>query len=155
MLYIEAPAGVGYSYSDDKDYSTDDDQVCCLFVFFNRLLGECIRHCRLPKTTTQLWRLSWTCTPNSQNMTCIWPVRATEASTYRRCQILSWKIPAWTWRYFIAIFLLLCFCFLYLIRYLILQGIAVGNGMSDYQLNDKSLMYFGYFHGLWGRTWES
>ncbi|KAK1891069.1 Lysosomal protective protein [Dissostichus eleginoides] len=27
VLYIESPAGVGYSYSDDKKYATDDDQV--------------------------------------------------------------------------------------------------------------------------------
>ena len=27
MLYMEAPAGVGYSYSDDRNYTTSDDQV--------------------------------------------------------------------------------------------------------------------------------
>ena len=27
MLYLESPAGVGYSYSIDKNYTTDDDQV--------------------------------------------------------------------------------------------------------------------------------
>jgi len=27
MLYLEAPAGVGFSYSDDKNYTTDDDQT--------------------------------------------------------------------------------------------------------------------------------
>ena len=27
MLYLEAPAGVGYSYSDDKNYNTSDDEV--------------------------------------------------------------------------------------------------------------------------------
>lgn len=27
MLYLESPAGVGYSYSDDKNYTTDDNQV--------------------------------------------------------------------------------------------------------------------------------
>ena len=32
MIYLEAPAGVGYSYSDDKNYTTDDDQVGMLFI---------------------------------------------------------------------------------------------------------------------------
>lgn len=27
VLYLESPAGVGYSYSDDQKYATDDDQV--------------------------------------------------------------------------------------------------------------------------------
>lgn len=27
VLYLESPAGVGYSYSDDRNYATDDDQV--------------------------------------------------------------------------------------------------------------------------------
>lgn len=27
VLYLESPAGVGYSYSDDQKYNTDDDQV--------------------------------------------------------------------------------------------------------------------------------
>ena len=35
MLYLEAPAGVGFSYSDDpKDYTTDDDKTA-------RLINEC------------------------------------------------------------------------------------------------------------------
>lgn len=27
VLYLESPAGVGFSYSDDQNYATDDDQV--------------------------------------------------------------------------------------------------------------------------------
>lgn len=27
VLYLESPAGVGYSYSEDRNYATDDDQV--------------------------------------------------------------------------------------------------------------------------------
>lgn len=27
MLYLESPAGVGYSYSDDQEYKIDDDKV--------------------------------------------------------------------------------------------------------------------------------
>ena len=33
MLYLEAPAGVGYSYATDKNYTTDDDQVRRVFYF--------------------------------------------------------------------------------------------------------------------------
>ena len=38
MIYLEAPAGVGYSYSDDKNYTTDDDQVGML-LFICKDLG--------------------------------------------------------------------------------------------------------------------
>lgn len=27
MIYLEAPAGVGFSYSDDANYTTGDDDV--------------------------------------------------------------------------------------------------------------------------------
>lgn len=30
------------------------------------------------------------------------------------------------------------------------QGFAVGNGISSFALNDQSLIYFGYYHGLFG-----
>lgn len=32
----------------------------------------------------------------------------------------------------------------------VVQGIAVGNGMSSYEMNDNSLVYFAYYHGLLG-----
>ena len=33
---------------------------------------------------------------------------------------------------------------------------AVGNGMSSYELNDNSLVYFAYYHGLLGsKLWSS
>ncbi|XP_063882695.1 lysosomal protective protein-like [Scylla paramamosain] len=31
-----------------------------------------------------------------------------------------------------------------------LQGYAVGNGLSSYELNDDSIIFFGYYHGLFG-----
>lgn len=43
VLYLESPAGVGYSYSDDKNYRTDDDQVSPVIRFFSppiQSLGE-------------------------------------------------------------------------------------------------------------------
>lgn len=30
------------------------------------------------------------------------------------------------------------------------QGLAVGNGLSSYETNDNSLVYFAYYHGLLG-----
>nr|XP_045616427.1 lysosomal protective protein-like [Procambarus clarkii] len=31
-----------------------------------------------------------------------------------------------------------------------LQGYAIGNGLSSYKLNDDSIIFFAYFHGLFG-----
>ncbi|XP_042339228.1 lysosomal protective protein-like, partial [Plectropomus leopardus] len=31
-----------------------------------------------------------------------------------------------------------------------LQGVAVGNGLSSYEMNDNSLVFFAYYHGLLG-----
>jgi hypothetical protein len=30
----------------------------------------------------------------------------------------------------------------------LLQGFAVGNGLSSWKLNDNSLLYFGFYHGI-------
>ncbi|XP_053145457.1 lysosomal protective protein-like isoform X2 [Hemicordylus capensis] len=36
-----------------------------------------------------------------------------------------------------------------------LKGVAVGNGLSSYENNDNSLVYFAYYHGLLGsRLWR-
>ena len=34
----------------------------------------------------------------------------------------------------------------------LLQGFAVGNGLSDWGMNSNSIMFFGYYHGLWGQA---
>lgn len=39
---------------------------------------------------------------------------------------------------------------LLLIIVAILQGFGVGNGLSSFQFNDQALIYFGYYHGLFG-----
>lgn len=31
-----------------------------------------------------------------------------------------------------------------------LQGYAIGNGLSSYKFNDDSIIFFGYYHGLYG-----
>ncbi len=35
-------------------------------------------------------------------------------------------------------------------EYICFQGFAVGNGLSSFALNDQTLIYFGYYHGLFG-----
>lgn len=38
------------------------------------------------------------------------------------------------------------------LKFYYLQGFAVGNGLSSAELNDDSLIYFAYYHGLLGET---
>jgi len=32
------------------------------------------------------------------------------------------------------------------------QGLAVGNGLSSFALNDNSIIFFAYYHGLFGEV---
>lgn len=41
----------------------------------------------------------------------------------------------------------------FLAKNLCFQGFAVGNGLCSFALNDQSLIYFGYYHGLFGEEW--
>ncbi|XP_017297319.1 cathepsin A-like [Kryptolebias marmoratus] len=108
MLYLESPAGVGYSYSDDKDYKTDDDKVAddnyralqSFFVKFSNftendffIFGESYGGIYAPTLSLRV------ATGGAQ---------------------INFK------------------------------GFAVGNGLSSFNLNDQSLIYFGYYHGLFG-----
>ncbi|XP_040837335.1 lysosomal protective protein isoform X3 [Ochotona curzoniae] len=113
VLYIESPAGVGFSYSDDKLYATNDTEVAqnnyeALKDFFrlfpeykdNKLFltGESYAGIYIPTLAVLVMEDS------SMN----------------------------------------------------LQGLAVGNGLSSYEQNDNSLVYFAYYHGLLGnRLWSS
>uniref|UniRef100_A0A8C7RJP1 Carboxypeptidase n=1 Tax=Oncorhynchus mykiss TaxID=8022 RepID=A0A8C7RJP1_ONCMY len=107
MLYLESPAGVGYSYSDDSNYTTNDTEVSmnnflALKEFFKAfpeyikneffLTGESYGGIYIPTLAERVME---------------------DASMN-------------------------------------LQGIAVGNGMSSYEMNDNSLVYFAYYHGLLG-----
>ncbi|XP_056129321.1 lysosomal protective protein [Lampris incognitus] len=113
MLYLESPPGVGFSYSDDQKYSTNDTEVSLnnylalkqFFKFFpeyknNKLFltGESYGGIYIPTLAERVME------DDSLN----------------------------------------------------LQGIAVGNGMSSYEMNDNSLVYFAYYHGLLGsRLWSN
>lgn len=107
VLYLESPAGVGFSFSDDKNYTTNDTEVSLnnylalkeflrLFPEFTSspvfLTGESYGGIYIPTLAQHVME------DNSIN----------------------------------------------------LQGLAVGNGMSSYELNDNSLVYFAYYHGLIG-----
>ncbi|KAG7252530.1 hypothetical protein CRUP_010882, partial [Coryphaenoides rupestris] len=108
VLYLEAPAGVGYSYSDDGNYTTNDDQVAednylALQSFFVKF-------------------------PHfSQNEFFI--IGESYGGIYT--PTLSQRVATGTAK-------------------INFKGFAVGNGLSSYVLNDQSLIYFGYYHGLFG-----
>uniref|UniRef100_A0A669BEW6 Carboxypeptidase n=1 Tax=Oreochromis niloticus TaxID=8128 RepID=A0A669BEW6_ORENI len=108
VLYVESPAGVGYSYSDDEKYATDDDQVAqdnykALQNFFSKF-------------------------PNfTQNEFFIF------GESYGGIYAPTLSLLVATGKAKINF-----------------KGFAVGNGLSSFNLNDQSLIYFGYYHGLFG-----
>nr|KAF6329793.1 cathepsin A [Myotis myotis] len=113
VLYLESPAGVGFSYSKDKFYATNDTEVAqsnfeALQDFF-RLFPE--------YKDNELFL-------TGESYAGIYiPTLA----------VLVMQDPSMN-----------------------LQGLAVGNGLSSYEQNDNSLVYFAYYHGLLGnRLWSS
>ncbi|KAJ7986176.1 hypothetical protein DPEC_G00348060 [Dallia pectoralis] len=108
VLYLESPVGVGYSYSDDQTYKTDDDKVAndnylALQSFFSKF----------PEFT--------------QNELFI--IGESYGGIY--APTLSLRVVTG-------------------LAKINFKGFAVGNGLSSYALNDQSLIYFGYYHGLFG-----
>ncbi|XP_071374654.1 lysosomal protective protein [Centroberyx affinis] len=111
VLYLESPVGVGFSYSDNQNYTTNDTEVSMnnflalkeflrLFPEFKKnelfLTGESYAGIYIPTLAERVME------DDSLN----------------------------------------------------LQGVAVGNGMSSYEMNDNSLVFFAYYHGLLGsRLW--
>uniref|UniRef100_A0A1A7XN05 Carboxypeptidase n=1 Tax=Iconisemion striatum TaxID=60296 RepID=A0A1A7XN05_9TELE len=108
MLYLESPAGVGYSYSDDQKYETDDDKVAAdnyqaLQSFFVKF-------------------------PNfTRNEFFIF------GESYGGIYVPTLSLRVATGQAKINF-----------------KGFSVGNGLSSFALNDESLIYFGYYHGLFG-----
>ncbi|KAM6942590.1 lysosomal protective protein [Xenentodon cancila] len=114
VLYLESPAGVGYSYSDDEKYAIDDNQVAddnyeALQSFFAKF-------------------------PNfTRNEFFIFG----ESYGGIYAPTLSLRVATGPAE----------------IKF---KGFAVGNGLSSFALNDQSLIYFGYYHGLFGEDlWRS
>ncbi|XP_040009848.1 cathepsin A-like isoform X2 [Xiphias gladius] len=108
MLYLESPAGVGYSYSDDRKYATDDDQVAA--------------------DNYQALQSFFTKFPNfTQNEFFIFG----ESYGGIYAPTLSLQVAKGKAK-------------------INFKGFAVGNGLSSSALNDQTLIYFGYYHGLFG-----
>lgn len=112
VLYIEAPAGVGYSYSDDGNYKTGDSEVAranyhAVKDFFRQF----------PEYTKNEFYI----TGESYAGVYVPSLAAVVASDSA----------------------------------INLKAIGVGNGISSYDINDNSAIYFLYFHGfLGGKLWN-
>lgn len=112
MLYLEAPAGVGYSYSDDKNYTTDDDEVArdnylALQDFFSKF--------------PEYKKNDFYVTGESYGGIYV----PTLSSLLVDDKSINFK------------------------------GMGIGNGISNFDTNDNSLLYFGYYHGLIGDSlWD-
>ncbi|XP_006004686.2 lysosomal protective protein-like [Latimeria chalumnae] len=108
MLYMESPAGVGYSYSTNGDYQTYDEQVAtdnylALQSFFSKFPNF---------VGNDFYIFAESC-----------------GGVY--APTLAYQIVTGS-------------------AQINFKGFGVGNGMSSYDLNDQSLVYFGYYHGLFG-----
>ncbi|XP_077982198.1 lysosomal protective protein-like isoform X2 [Glandiceps talaboti] len=109
VLYLESPAGVGFSYSDDGKYATDDDQVVednyqALKSFF--------------EVYTSLKNLPLFIMGEDYGGVYV-PTLAAKIMTDTSIK---------------------------------LQGFAVGNGITSYEDLLNSLVYFSYYHGLFGTS---
>ncbi|KAG9468157.1 hypothetical protein GDO78_013648 [Eleutherodactylus coqui] len=107
VLYLEAPAGVGFSYSDDKDYKTNDTAVA-----HNNFLA-----------LKEFYRLFPEYSKNGLYIT---------GESYGGVYVPSLAVEVSQ------------------DSSINLKGIAVGNGLSSYETNDNSLVFFAYYHGILG-----
>ncbi|XP_072412937.1 lysosomal protective protein isoform X2 [Chiloscyllium punctatum] len=105
VLYLESPAGVGFSYSDDHQYKTNDTAVS-----FNNYLA-----------LKDFFRLFPEYSKNSFYIT---------GESYGGIYVPTLAERVITDSS---------------IRF---QGMAVGNGLSSWEYNDNSLVYFAFYHGL-------
>jgi len=112
VLYLEAPVGVGYSYSTDGIYEMNDDStaadsLAALKYFFKMF----------PEFAANEFFIT--------------------GESYGGIYVPSLSV-------LVARDGTLNF-----------RGWGIGNGMSDFNLNTDSLMFFGNYHGLWGeQLWD-
>ncbi|XP_067856819.1 lysosomal protective protein [Heptranchias perlo] len=105
MLYLESPAGVGFSYADDKKYQTNDTEVS-----FNNYLA-----------LKEFFRLFPEYSKNEFYIT---------GESYGGIYVPTLAVRVMT------------------DSSIHFKGMAVGNGLSSWEDNDNSLVYFAYYHGL-------
>uniref|UniRef100_W5KRU4 Carboxypeptidase n=1 Tax=Astyanax mexicanus TaxID=7994 RepID=W5KRU4_ASTMX len=110
VLYLESPAGVGFSYSTTGNYQTSDPQVAednynALLDFFSKF----------PSFTSNDFYV----------------FAESYGGVY--APTLSKLIASGS-------------------ANINFKGMGVGNGMTSYAVNDNSLVYFGYYHGLIGES---
>ncbi|XP_023233629.1 lysosomal protective protein-like isoform X1 [Centruroides sculpturatus] len=110
VLYLEAPAGVGFSYDDNQDYSTDDDKVSednylALQNFF-------IKYPQFKKNDFYI-----------------------SGESYGGIYIPTLSMRVFTGPAKINF-----------------KGFAIGNGYLDVSFLGNSLIFFGYYHGLFGKN---
>uniref|UniRef100_A0A8C9DHM0 Carboxypeptidase n=1 Tax=Prolemur simus TaxID=1328070 RepID=A0A8C9DHM0_PROSS len=113
MLYLETPAGVGFSYSDDKGYATNDTEVA--------------------QSNFEALKDFFSLFPEYKDNPLFLTGESYAGIYIPTLAVLVMQDPSMN-----------------------LQGLAVGNGLSSYEQNDNSLVYFAYYHGLLGnRLWSS
>ncbi|CAG2110470.1 unnamed protein product [Medioppia subpectinata] len=128
MLFLEAPAGVGFSYKMDGKYATDDDQVArdnvaaieCFYRKFPQfktndfyLMGESYAGIYVPTLSVQI-------------LNAITNASAAPVGSGGGLAGLNFK------------------------------GFAVGNGYLDQKMLGNSLLTFGYYHGLYDHyVWDA
>lgn len=111
VLFLEAPACVGFSYDDKGDCKTGDDETSlsnyrALQDFFSNKFPEYRKN-------------EFYITGESYAGVYI-PTLAVRVLDGQRTFNINF------------------------------QGYAIGNGLSSYRLNDDSIIFFGYYHGLYG-----
>lgn len=126
VIYLESPAGVGYSYDMNGVVQTDDDEVAtnnynALVDFFTKfpeyakndfyITGESYGGIYIPTLSIKILEAKYLKLKVNQVQSPNPPIN--------------------------------------------LKGMAIGNGLISYNINTNSLIFFGYYHGILGeRLWN-
>ncbi|NXT23532.1 PPGB protein, partial [Syrrhaptes paradoxus] len=153
ILYLEAPAGVGFSYSEDKKYATNDTEASD---------PGCGGSCLQP-APAWAWGVLPPAGPSlgtGSPASCLTPARSclqVARNNYLALKDFLRLFPEYskndlylTGESYGGIYIPTLAEWVMQDPSLNLKGIAVGNGLSSYEINDNSLVYFAYYHGLLG-----